>query len=641
MNNKSISLDNLKSFIKDTLSKYITNKSVLDKFSINGSNNLVFDNTPVVTINDNDSVSTTSTYSANKIEDKFNNFIISIDPKFCSENGFGGIRYYQGKFSYYNEESSTWVDLVFTGDNQYIINMIPNSMNYVGSMLDTKNETIKLKMIPSSDTIINGQLACLVDGVKILRKVDSAPTGVDDSSAELVADIKSTDFDKYTDKWFVDPLGNFVEGKTYYYHFYPYSDLGFYNTSSTAIVQQEYRTYNIFEFTLNQTESDPTKMITYGADNKYFTPAHMDYDADKFDYGDWTVENGAWFMDVKPCMLKYDGTVDYYLDPNDYSKKITEEPSDYNNLDYEGNVMVQIPKVYIKEILYEDNADKVTYQISDKKVDDDFKCWAHLDANGNEIDYCYMAAYEGYVSSGKLSSISGVKPTTSTVASNEISYATANNIDGSNIWYTGVLCDRLLIDKLLLLIGKNTNTQSIFGAGYISGGSSASNLSNTGKLNSKGLFYGTKDNNSIGVKVFGIENYWGNAWNRIAGCLYFTSGGYKIKLTYGQSDGSTVDGYNLDGTGYISTGVTCSGSSGGYIKHSIFKNGCILPNVAGGSASTYYCDGLWYVNGAYLLVGGSCATGLLVGALSWFVGGVSSNSYWNVGSVLSCKPLAS
>ena len=77
MSNKSINIDNLKSFIKDTLSKYITNKSVLDKFSINGSNNLVFDNTPVVTINDNDSISTTSTYSANKIEDKFNNFTIN------------------------------------------------------------------------------------------------------------------------------------------------------------------------------------------------------------------------------------------------------------------------------------------------------------------------------------------------------------------------------------------------------------------------------------------------------------------------------------------------------------------------------------------------------------------------------------
>lgn len=50
-----------------------------------------------------------------------------------------------------------------------------------------------------------------------------------------------------------------------------------------------------------------------------------------FSYGDW--EN-AFFM-PRPCMLKYDGTVDYYLDPNDYTKRVDISiPEDYKPVKY-------------------------------------------------------------------------------------------------------------------------------------------------------------------------------------------------------------------------------------------------------------------------------------------------------------------
>ena len=41
-------------------------------------------------------------------------------------------------------------------------------------------------------------------------------------------------------------------------------------------------------------------------------------------------------------------------------------------------------------------------------------------------------------------------------------------------------------------------------------------------------------------------------WRRIAGWID-DKGIQKIKLTYGQSDGSTVDGYNTDGSGVFET----------------------------------------------------------------------------------------
>lgn len=50
---------------------------------------------------------------------------------------------------------------------------------------------------------------------------------------------------------------------------------------------------------------------------------------------------------VKPCMLKLDGTVDYYLDPDDQSLKadgIT--ASDISNSSYDGNAMVEFSKLW-------------------------------------------------------------------------------------------------------------------------------------------------------------------------------------------------------------------------------------------------------------------------------------------------------
>ena len=94
----------------------------------------------------------------------------------------------------------------------------------------------------------------------------------------------------------------------------------------------------IYGFHISNNESDPSAKVTYLKDAAGMTPAHMDYSNGVFDYGSW--EN-AFFM-PRPCMLKSDGTVDYYLDPSDYSKKedgVT--ASDVANTSYDGNAMME------------------------------------------------------------------------------------------------------------------------------------------------------------------------------------------------------------------------------------------------------------------------------------------------------------
>lgn len=561
---------------------------------------------------------------------------IDLQGDFLTSNGFGNLRYYNGHFQYYDNSSSTWIDTSVTPDNVYIMNMTPQNMQFLSGAYDTDLKRYKLKWLEPKDTIVENQVLCFVEKVVIRRKLNSAPIDVNDGI--LVCEINRKNFGKYRNEYYVDESFNPNIDEKWCYKVFPISTTGFYNVSEVNEISILCKNYQLYGFTIDQNESDPASMITYIEDNKNFRSAYMDYEGDSFDCGDWA---SAFFMDIKPCMLKYDGTVDYYLNPNDYSKKLDGAPSDISNDKYEGNAMVQIPKVYWKIVDNGDNTANI--YVSDKKIDSDFHCWSHIDNNGNEIDYCYMPIYNGSNVNSVLRSISGKAPMTSQTATTEIAYAKSNNTGSDIIWYTELFNDRMLINLLLLLIGKSTDTQTIFGTGNNNSYVSASNtgVKNTGTMNTKGLFWGNQDNVS-GVKVFGIEHWYGNIWRRIGGWIN-DKGTQKIKMTYGQSDGSTADGYNETGSGYISIGgATPSGTSGGYIsKMQITDNG-LIPTIASGSATTYYCDGLWFNNSQvdYALVGGSSSNASLVGALYSYLDSATSAATWGIGAALSCKPLA-
>lgn len=564
---------------------------------------------------------------------------IDAQADFLTSDGFGNLRYYNGHFQYYNTDTSSWVDTSATPENVYIIQMIPQVMQKMIGMYDIEKGRNKLKFTEPDDTILDNQVVCVVEKVVIRRKLGSAPTSETDGT--LVLEIPRKDFGKYKNKWYEDTSFNPTLGETWYYKAFPISTTGFVNVSEENGTSILVKDYYLFGYKLNQNESDPASMVTYlsDCDNTYYESAKMNYVTDTFYYGDW---GDVWFIkNLKPCMLKYDGTVDYELDKNDYTKKLDGTDSDVANASYGGNAMVGIPKVYCKIVNNGDNTANI--YICSKKLDDDFVCWSHIDNNGNEIDYCYMPIYNGSNVNSVLRSISGKAPMANQTVTTEITYAKANNTGSDIIWYTELFNDRMLINLLLLLIGKSTDTQSVFGTGnnnsYVS--NSNTGIKNTGTMNTKGLFWGNQDNVS-GVKVFGIEHWYGNILRRIGGWIN-DKGTQKIKMTYGQSDGSTTDGYNETGSGYISIGgATPSGTSGGYISKMLITDNGLIPTIASGSATTYYCDGLWFNNSQvnYAYVGGNSGNVSRVGAFSSLLGAASSFAAWDIGAAISCKPLA-
>ena len=189
-------------------------------------------------------------------------------------------------------------------------------------------------------------------------------------------------------------------------------------------------------------------------------------------------------------------------------------------------------------------------------------------------------------------------------------------------------------------MAKSTDTQTAYGTGRGAGGSTSA--AGQGTMNAKGLFWGSTDQSS-GVKVFGMENWWGNLWRRTAGWIN-ANGTQKVKLTQGTHDGSTATDYNLNGAGYLTlAGATPAGTSGGYI--SAMKNDLPfgrIPVTAGGSSSTYEADSLGFDNGQvdYAIVGGAWAGALLCGAFYAGLSDAASSASASPGAALSCKPLA-
>ena len=555
-----------------------------------------------------------------------------ISADFLTSDGFGNLRYYNGHFQKYDANSDTWIDTTATPDNVYIMNITPQPMRSMSCKYNRNTNKIYIRFTEPSDTIVDNQLFCIVEKVVIRRKLGSAP--IDENDGDFVTEVLRPDFGTYSNTWFID--SNVIPniGDRYFYKAFPMSTTGFYSNSNLNVKSVICTEATIYGFKIDQNESDPESMITYLSDceNADYNPAYMDFTNDTFCYGDWA---NSWFIrDLKPCMLKYNGTIDYELDKNDYTKKADGTISDIANTDYKGNAMIGFPKVYWK--IVDNGDDTADVYISDSKVDDDFVCWSHIDNNGNEIDYCYMPIYAGSLVNDKLRSISGLDPMIDKTRQGEIDYAKANNIGNDTIWYTEVFSDRTLINLLLLLIGKSTNTQTTFGYGR--GGN---NIISSGTMDTKGLFWGNQDGDS-GVKVFGMEHPWGNTWRAVAGWIN-DHGTQKIKMTYGTSDGTAITGYNLDGSGYISiTNSTISGSDRGYInKMKITQNGLIPVNTIG-SASTYFCDGLHYDNSqvAYAVMGGTVNDRPLMGAFYFFLSASVSAANSTFNAALSCKPLA-
>ena len=523
-------------------------------------------------------------------------------------------------------------DILYGKKRHFFGGIAPSNMLNFKATYDEATSKTTIRATLPKDTIIDDQMICCVGGAVIRKKNDGYPK--DEFDGEFVADITTDKTVTLTGK----------DAKYRYYAAFPYSKQGVYNrnvVNRSLVINIPTYTY-LYGYDLNLNDPDTSTRVYYPDDvdnnGDKFTPAGMDFESGAFSYGDWPSEAGVKFM-PRPCMLKYDGTRDYYLDPNDYTKKADGTASDVANTSYGGNAMMEWPKIYTKR--WEENG-IYHFRCSDAKIDSEYECWCNYDKNNNEINRFYTAIYQGVKSGDRLRSISGAAPTTSVSMSTFKTYAQANSTDHD----IAVISDRLLITDLLVMITRTTDLQSDIGIGARTAGT----IYSSGTLNAKGMFWGSNvtGNTTDPVKVFGMENWWGNKDQFLLG--WCSSGGTQaFKFTRGTKDGSTVFEYNYTSsvtgykTGILPTTVISSGANytSGYVDECVTTKFGRIPSSINGSGSLYECDFLQLSTLSRVsTVSHVGDSGHLDGGPFQYNVGESPSSNSKIGASLSCKPSA-
>lgn len=529
-------------------------------------------------------------------------------------------------------------DLIF-GKNRHMFGGIePSNMKNL-KVANINNKVTIFATLPD-DTIIDGQTLCTVAGAVIRKNTTGYPK--DEFDGTLVATITSS--------------GTVIDtslspNTTYFYAAFPFTTQGVYNRSPKNRTMYTSGTANyLFGFDIDLSVSDSTNRVSYPEEvmNHGFTPAAMNFNTSVFNYGGW--ENystpGTYFM-PQPCVLKTDGTVVYYLNPNDYTKTV--DGASVSNSSTDQNFMMEWPKIYThREVV--NNVYK--FRCSDMKLGEDWDCICNYDINNNEIDHFYTGIYYGVLNGHHL--YSWRSNSTSTINKSDyfnvvVDCAKANGDD----WNIDLLCDRLLIQDLLIMMAKTTDCKTAYGYGNLA--TTSSNIITTnGTMDNKGLFWGTyNDNGPSSVKVFGMENFWGNGVRTINGML-IAEGIIKVKLTSGTHDGTTVYDYNTTGDGYLEIAdlkeYSSTGIYEGYISGMLINSFGRIPISNTGSNTTREREGFkYYISNTtgdirYTQVGGNYGTNSVnttkYGGLFYFEShDRSSDNYSYVCySSLSCKP---
>ena len=345
-----------------------------------------------------------------------------------------------------------------------------------------------------------------------------------------------------------------------------------------------------YGYRISKTESDPYARVEYLYDAVGMRPAHMVWDTDTttagtdsdtsyFDYGDW---QSVWFVrDNKPLMLNPDGSVAYYLNPNDYSKKVDGSSSNISDTDTALNTMTQFPLAWIYR--YED--DNYLYEIvSNVQWDENYKAYAHTDRDGNIKDYFYYSTFVTSMFDSKLRSLSGQNPKVYITFQNSAIAASANGAG----WDMGTWVHKSFITTLMILVSKSCDALSSFGRGKEH---TTGILTTTGLTNTWGQFFGYKADHSRKMKVFHVEDFIGTCWKHAHGIGQY-GGKVYAKMTP-ENGGYHPRGLAAGVAGFTNTGINAVNGSGNYIKSMRCTPFGFIVSAVGGSSSTYYCSTYW------------------------------------------------
>lgn len=391
----------------------------------------------------------------------------------------------------------------------------------------------------------------------------------------------------------------------------------------------------IYGFVEHMNILSPTERIEYIGANKNYTPLTVDKATGAANYGSW--ENFPVLIGNKPWMVRSDGTPDYRLNENDYTKKEDGTASDVANTSYDGGAFSWLPKIYKEEYMLGD--DRVVKFSMTKR--EGFEAVGFIDTDNKELEGVWIPMFYGSIVETKMKSISGVQPCYNNTTEAE---KTAIDAFGARAKFFGGAIVQTITD-LLIMFGKSTNSQAVYGNGNSSGYDASLAPTNGVKQNAVvggGQFYGTKDAKSLNKIFHSIVLGTYQQWMRDPYTL-LVNGRYKVSKNYT---------YDVTGAKYQDTGISLPKmfeSDGSTQKYGIFYPhkyqtvpgfGAVPVHPCKGSTSTGGCDGLWQ-NVEIVAVArrfGNCGNGTDAGVRYLAVARSATNAIWNIGAAVLLLP---
>lgn len=299
----------------------------------------------------------------------------------------------------------------------------------------------------------------------------------------------------------------------------------------------------IYGFIEHMDVLSPTARIEYIGQNKDFTPISLNKDT-----GAMTLNSWADFPIIvanKPWMVRADGTPDYRLDENDYTKKEDGTASDVSNTSYNGGAFSWLARIYKQEYML-GNDRVVKFSMRER---DGFEPVGFKDPSNNVLEGVWIPMFYGSIlgadtSTPKMVSLAGLQPCYNNTTDKE--HTAIANFSSRAAFLGGGIVQT--ITDLLIMFAKSTNSQEAYGYGNSSGYDASLAPTNGVKQNAVvggGQFYGTKDAKSLNKIFHSIVLGTYQQWMRDPYTL-LVNGRYKVSKNYT---------YDVTGAKYQDTGT--------------------------------------------------------------------------------------
>ena len=435
--------------------------------------------------------------------------------------------------SEYTEEVESQAKIVTT-ENSKKSGLPVSPINF--RRIEKDGSTVRLSWKDPDDSIVDGFVLASWDRTVVVKKEGDYPQDLDDG----ITVCTNNERNKYWKTWYEDEQEN---PENWYYR-------GFTIGSNDVVCYDKRNCFDLilYGYRIDEQNPDPKTRVEYlgSCDNYFYRNCYMDFDQDKFYWGDWEDT----FIIPKPCALNINGTVDYYISKTNFNFRVGgKEPTNIADPEYDGNFMVEFPAIFHK-IWREDNY--IYVMISNKKLDSTFECWSCKRADGTYCDKFYMPMFEGTMISEVLRSLgTDAIPSNNNTVREQMMSARLNE-DG---WDSTYVCDEVLMMLLFPLLFKSTDCHTALGFGAAGGkADTAELLVLNNALLDKGLMYGTKAASANGMIYLGMHNWWGHRWRCAWGIWPAPNGDLKFKMTKSTVDGSTKNDFNYTGDGYLDFG---------------------------------------------------------------------------------------